>query len=102
MANLPGPYDFHIKAEGPWSETVVWKIANVAVDASDYDINLRIKTLTGTTTVVATGDALGNISWTVPALTVATLTGFVTYDLCAYSGDGTPNWLLAGTLEVTA
>lgn len=102
MAALPGAYDFHIKRPGPWTETLTWSIDDTPVNLSGYTITLRLKALDATTSVNCTGTSQGVITWTVSAQTIAALNGFITYDICAYSGDGTPNWLLAGTLEVTA
>lgn len=103
MATLPGDYDFHIKAGAKWTDTITWKIDGEGVDVSSgYTLTLRLKSVAGTTSITCTGDSSGNITWIVPKTTVDALTGFVTYDICATSGDGTANWLLAGTLEVTA
>lgn len=102
MATLPGAFDFHVKAGAAWTETIVWKIDGVTVDPTGYTIDVRIITLTGTTHVAGSVNPDKSITWTVPRATVDANVGFSTYDICAYSGDGTPNWLLAGTLEVTA
>ena len=102
MSNLPGAYDYHVKAGNDWSDAIVWKINGVGVDVTGYTVTLRLKTLTGVTSYPCTGTDAGDISWTVPRTVVDANVGFSTYDICAYSGDGTPNWLLAGTLEVTA
>lgn len=102
MAQLPGAHDFHVKSGGAWTDTITWKINNVGVDLSGYTITLRIKALAGTTSVTCTGNSSGVITWTVPQVTIDANVGFTPYDIKAVSGDGTPNWLLAGTLEVTA
>jgi len=107
MSNLPGAYAFEVKQGGPWSDTVTWSINAVPVDLTGYTVTLRVRFANVTQSFVSptniTVNASGVITWTVPQTLVdAWPIGFASYDLKAVSGDGTPNWLLAGTLEVIA
>lgn len=106
MATLPGTFNFSVKQDGPWDETITWKIDGTGVNLTGYTVTLRLKFLTGdvlfTNPTNLTVDSSGHISWTIPQLTVQTWTGFIDYDIKAVSGGGDVNWLLAGTLEVIA
>lgn len=106
MATLPGTYNFSVKQDGPWSESIVWKIDGTGVDLTGYTVTLRLKFLTGDVTFTnpstLTVTSTGTIAWTIPQATVQAWVGFIDYDIRAVSGDGDVNWLLAGTLEVIA
>ena len=101
MATLPGAYNFKAKAPR-WSETITWKINDVAVNLTGYTPTLRVKFATGTTTYSTaqgvTVNASGQVSWDLDISQWAT--GFVDYDIKVVSGDGTTNWLLEGSIEV--
>ena len=102
MSSFPGAYNFEIK-QPTWSESLVWKIGGVAVDLTGYTITLRVKFASGavsySTAQGVAGNVSGVISWTLD--TSAWPAGPVSYDLKAASGDGSLDWLLAGTVTVT-
>lgn len=101
MAQFPGTYNFEVK-QPKWADSFTWTVNAVAVDMTGYTVTMRVKFASGTvsysTAAGVTGNDSGVVSWDLDISTW--VTGPVDYDIKAVSGDGSTNWLLAGTVTV--
>ena len=109
MSSLPGAANFDAKAP-KWAETLTVGSSTDGVtivtpmNFTGYTLTLRVKFATGTvsysTAQGVTGNSSGVVSWILDIS--AWVVGPVDYDLCAVAADGTPVWLIAGTVSVTS